>query len=418
MDILDFLEPEEVEQNSYRWIVLAMSFLMLFFGLGFLQFSIPILSPLIEADLGISPALGMTIYSAIMFSLIFTNIIGGVIGDQYPLKWVVGTGGIIAGISGIIRWFAPSYMGLLAASLIHGLAIGLFYPNIVKILTQWFSPVQLGLAQGVNMTGSRLGGGVAQAISAGLMVGLLGTWQNVFLLYGIITIGIAVCWILFVRSPEPEEEPVTPDHLIPGEKTSAPEASSDESVTGVLRRLLRLPVVYLLGAIALLTFYRGIGFSGIFPTLADKMPLHVPDIAIASILFSSIIGALTLPALSDKIGRKKVLYVAIAGSMIGIPIIVNSPSLPILFGGVILYGISFGGFFPILLTFLGEHPKIGGARAGTVSGLMYSFGQIGGAIGPTAAGWILETSNFYLTAYMLVLPTLAVFPLVWMIEIE
>lgn len=418
MEIPDFLEPEEVEQSSYRWVILAMSFLLLFFGLGFLQFSIPILVPLIESDLGLSHTVVMTIYSGIMFSLIFTNIIGGIIGDQYPLKWVVGIGGIIAGISGIIRWLAPFYMGLLAASLLHGLAIGLFYPNIVKILTQWFSPVQLGLAQGVNMTGSRLGGGVAQAISAGLMIGLLGTWQNVFLLYGVITLGIAVCWILLVRSPEPGEEPVTPDRLIPGESTSAPEATSDETVTAVLRKLLRLPIVYLLGVIALLTFFRGIGFSGIFPTLADQMPLNVPDIAIASILFSSVIGALTLPALSDKIGRKKVLYVAIAGSMIGIPIIVNSPSLPILFGGIILYGISFGGFFPIILTFLGEHPEIGGARAGTVSGVMYSFGQIGGSIGPTAAGWILETSNLYLTAYMLVIPTLAVFPLVWMIEIE
>lgn len=294
-------------------------------------------------------------------------------------------------------------MGQIAASLVFGIAVALVFPNLVKILTQWFSPVQLGLAQGINLVGFNIGAAIVETISAGTVLGMVGGWENVFLAYGVITLVVGVVWLLLVRSPRPDEEPVAPSHLEAGNHGHG---SATESIGEILREIFSLRVTYLLGAIALLVLYTFNGYLGLLATWAETTPFHVPHIVIGGPLYAAAVGALALPAISDTLGRKPVLYSSLLGAALGVMITAIASTLAIFTLGVVVGGLFVGGLLPLILTLPGEHPKIGAGRAGTMAGVIFAVGQIGGTISPVLGGSVLASSGIFASGLVLALPLL------------
>lgn len=397
------------EQHPYRWVVLAMVFSAHFAAFGLLSLAVPALVPLIAADLGITPGRALLAFAAISFTLVFAQLPAGALGDRFPLRWVVGAGIVLSGLSTAARYAVPTFPGLIGTSLALGIGIALVNPNIIKALTQWFAPEQLGLAQGVNLSGFTLGAAIAGSISAGALHSIMGSWERVFLVYGGFTTAVGLLWLALVRSPRPGEAPtiVVPD----GRVTVV--TDTDESTAAVIRDVLSVRATYLASAVALFSLFVVNGGLGVLPSIADRMPFAVPEVFIGTPLYAATVGALALPALSDELGRKPVLYGGLLGTVAGVLVVGFAPSLAAFVLGMVVAGVFGGGLFGMLYIIPGELPGIGPARAGTMAGVMLSFGQLGGTVGPVVGGAGLDAFGVEAAAVAIALPALLALPALW-----
>jgi len=406
--------PMNTDQHSYRWVVLAMVFAAHFAAFGLLSLAVPALVPLIAADLGITAGRALLAFAAISFTLVFAQLPGGAIGDRFSLRWVVGGGILLSGIATALRWVVPTLPGLIGTSLLLGLGIALVNPNIIKTLTQWFAPDQLGLAQGINLAGFTVGAAIAGSLSAGALHTAVGSWERVFLVYGAFTMGIGLLWIGLVRSPRPAETP----------RVSVPEGrvkvitDTGESTTEVIRGVLSIRATYLASLVALFSLFVVNGGLGVLPSLADRVPYAVPEVFVGTPLYAATVGALGLPTLSDRLGRKPVLYGGLLGTIVGVLVVGAAPNLLSFVLGMVIAGVFGGGLFGMLYIIPGELPGVGPARAGTMAGVMLSFGQLGGTLGPIIGGAGLDAYGIHAAVLAIALPALLGLPALWAIGLE
>lgn len=413
-------QPQEVEQDPYRWVILGMCFVLNFFA-HFSWLSIPIFIPQISSDVNISIGVAQTIYSTVALSIAFLDIPGGFLNDRFPGRWIVGLGGIIVGIAGVIQWVAPSFFGLIVSSVLIGIAIGLLYPGTVNLLSEWFSPVQLGRAQGVNVVAFTLGGAVGQTLSSSVMPQLVGGWQNTFLVYGVLALIASGLWLAFVHSPDPEQKPVTPDHLLAGERGEGEAKNeSEESIPELLRGLLTQRVTYLFIATAFFINYMYFGFPDMVPLWSGKMPFSVPVLLSSGTLYLAAAGAVLLPPLADRFGYQRVMSTILITGTIGVIITGYAPILPVFGLGILIAGLSAGGLYAFLFTLPGTHPDVGvgAARTGTMSGLMLSLGHIGAALSPILATKVLTSNSIGVSSLVLGLPLLLGLLSIWPLDID
>lgn len=396
------------DQHPYRWVVLVMVFFAHFSAFGLLSLAVPALVPLIAADLGITPGRALLAFAAISFTLVFAQLPGGAVGDRYPLRWVVGTGILLSGLATAVRSAVPTLPGLIGTSLVLGVGIALVNPNIIKTLTQWFAPGQLGLAQGVNLSGFTLGAAIAGSVSAGALHAAVGSWERVFLVYGAFTVLVGLVWIALVRSPGPDEAPRGAD----AEGRGLVVSRSDESTVEVIKAVLSIRATYFASLVALVSLFAVNGGLGILPAIADRVPFGVPEVFIGTPLYAATVGAIGLPALSDRLGRKPILYGGLLGTVVGVIVVGVAPSLAVFVVGMMTAGVFGGGLFGMLYIIPGELPGVGPARAGTMAGVMLSFGQLGGTLGPVAGGMGLDAYGVELAVFVIALPALLGLPAV------
>lgn len=76
------------------------------------------------------------------------------------------------------------------------------YPTLSKVTLNWYPIKERGIVQGINFSGSRIGGAIALSLSAWL-IHLVG-WRNTFFVYGSIGVLYGILWYLLFRD-KPEE---------------------------------------------------------------------------------------------------------------------------------------------------------------------------------------------------------------------
>lgn len=76
------------------------------------------------------------------------------------------------------------------------------FPTLSKVVYKWFPVKERGIIQGINFSGSRIGGAVAYPIVVAL-IALLG-WRGSFFIFGAVAILFAVIWWFYFRNT-PEE---------------------------------------------------------------------------------------------------------------------------------------------------------------------------------------------------------------------
>ncbi len=376
------------EPPRYRWMVMTLVFAAGFISIGWIWFSLPVLLPSIGEELGLAAWQTQLIFGAIPMTFILTSIAGGMVGDRYSLKWVVGLGIVILGTSALLRALLPGYAGALIASLLAGVGVGLTVPNYVSALRRWFPAAELGIANGLRLAGVRSGAAVAQGFVVAYLLHRVGGWRGTQLVLGGAGIAAAALWVLAYR--EPGEEPTT----------------TRRSDTPSLRGLLGRRELLVLGGLTFLHLFSFMAYLGLLPTWLHHLD-GVPESRVgtlSSIVFwSGIAGGVGLPSLSDRLARRKAIIL---------------PSLLLMLTGIVGTGLSAGGWMmvtsitltglgggsmlPLLLTVVSEHPESG--STGGPAGLLLSFGQVGSTLGPPIGGAILEWGGVTPSALTLGVP--------------
>jgi MFS family permease len=282
--------------------------------------------------------------------------------DTYGFRWTVSIGAGIMGVFGILRGLAGANYTLVLVSTI-GIAISQpFLLNAwTKVPAQWFGTGERATAVGLVTLSSLVGTALGMVLTPALTVSL--SIPNVQLIYGGVAAFSAVVFVILAR-----EKPATPP-CPPGQEVRA-------LMLDGLKHALKIKVFWMW----LFISFVGLGvFNGVTTwveaiirprgfTPADAGTLG------ALMLVGGVLGAVILPAISDK-QRKRQRYIMV-GVVLAIPGLVGlafATNLIMLFVSAFFMGFFLVSANPIGMQYSAEvtHPT----PEGTSNGLIQLFGQ-------------------------------------------
>jgi cyanate permease len=287
--------------------------------------------------------------------------------DTYGLRVAVGIGAALTGIFGLMRGLVAADYTLVLISQI-GIAIG--QPFILNAVTtvaaRWFPIQERATAAGLGSLAIYLGIIVGLALTPYLIIQFgIG---SMLLLYGIVSVIAAAVFFGVAR-----ERPPTPP--------CPPEQEERSLVLDGFRQILRKPQFLLLMVI----FFVGLGaFNAVTTWIEEIVKPRGFSITQAGnagglMVVGGIVGALIIPALSDRYRRRTpFLVLAVLGATVGLVGLTYAASYWFLLTSAFILGFFLLSAGPVGFQYGAEvtYP----APEGTSNGLLLLMGQISGII--------------------------------------
>lgn len=356
--------------SNYRWYILTLGALTHTFAVAMPMMSLPVLFKEISVELDLNLVQIGTVWGMIPLAGIFVVLIGGLLGDRFGVKRTLGTLCFLAGLAGALRGLSGSFISLATTMFLFGILNASIPINVHKVASIWFPGRHLGLANGILSLGMGLGLTAGAMISATILSPLLGGWRNVLLLYGVISIGISILWLL------------TRSEL--GQVESPSGYAGTVLFRQALSRVVRIRGVWFLGLIMLGQMACTTGMIGYLPLYLRGIGWTAAsaDGALAASNSASMMVAIPMVLLSDKLGsRKTILLAAMLITAIGVGLL-SVVGGAMVWVSVIIASIARDGFMAVTITMITETEGVGAAYAGTALGLAMTLSRVGGIISP------------------------------------
>ncbi|HWF09131.1 MAG TPA: MFS transporter [Bryobacteraceae bacterium] len=378
--------------------------------------------PVISKELGISLLMMGRITFAFRLAYALFQIPGGWLGDRFgarrALTVVVSWWSVFTALTGA----AWNGISMLVIQVFFGLGEAGAFPIATRSLSRWLRPTDRGFAQGVTHAGSRLGSALTPLILAGFTffgfqwTGVIPSygWRAAFFGYGVVGVIWAIVWFAYYRNSPEEHAGVNQaerDLIGSGRKRSS------ENVPW--RKILSHGNLWILSVMYFCYNFNLNVYQDWFPTyLHDSRGMTLAKMGLyASLpLLAGTLGDIMGGWFSDlmlkwtdrvNVARR---WVAIAGFVVSaaatIPaIFAHDPKVSVAFYCAAFFGLEWtvGISWAVPL-------DIGGDFAGSVSAVMNTLGNLGGAISAMvvtyAASWYGWNAPFLLTSALCVLAAL------------
>jgi MFS transporter, ACS family, glucarate transporter len=367
--------------------------------------------PVIRDELGISLLTMGTITGAFRIAYALFQIPGGWFGDRFgarrALSLIVAWWSLFTGLTAM-AWNATS---MLVIQVLFGMGEAGAFPIATRSLARWMRPTERGFAQGITHAGSRLGAALTPLMVVPL-IALIG-WRGSFWVFAALGVTWAAVWYFYYRDTPEEHAGVNQaerDLIGSGRKRS----------TDIpWRRILSHSNLWILAVMYFCYNFNLNVYNDWFPTyLHDSRGMTLAKMGIyASLpLFAGTLGDIAGGSFSDMVLKRTGnvnlarRWVAIAGFVLSaaatIPaIFAHDPKVSVAFYCAAFFGLEWtvGVSWAVPL-------DIGGDFAGSVSAVMNSLGNAGGALSSfvvtyaaTRYGW---NSPFLLTSGLCVIAAL------------
>jgi YNFM family putative membrane transporter len=380
--------PSHLEAGTpaFRRAVLGM-----FFG-GFASFAMlygtqPLL-PLLGEEFALSPSTASlsvaTGTAALALALIPASLLADRFGRERVMKLAIALAAVLACANALVGDF-PQMLVLRA---LLGVAIAGLPAAAIAYLGDEIAPGSQGRAMGLYIAGSAFGGMCGRFL-AGLVSEWLG-WR-----YGLAALGLvgSVAALLFWRTLPPAR------HFRPQPVALAP-------LVGETRQILADPGLRSLFAIAALlmgcfvALYNFLGFRLV------AAPYALTPSAIGAIFLLYAVGSFSSAwsgRLSDRIGRRNVLWIMVATMAAGLAATLAS-ALPLIIAGVAVFTFGFFGAHTAASGWVSRRATerralaaalylacyyLGGSAIGSLAGLAWDHGRWPGLVAALAAGLTL-----------------------------
>lgn len=358
------MESTELKIYGYRWIVLlAFMFVVAMNQIAWISFA-PITSDA-AAFYGVSDLSIGLLSMSFMLVYIVVSIPASWLIDTYGIRVAVGVGAALTGVFGLLRGiFAADYTLVLIAQI--GIAVG--QPFILNAVTtvaaRWFPVEERATAAGLGSLAMYLGLAVALALTP--LLAIRAGIGGMLMLYGGVALLAAVVFFLLAR-----ERPPTPP--------CPPDQEARSLVFDGLRDSLRLRDFVLL----MLVFFVGLGVFNAVTTWIEEIvsPRGFSSVQAgntgAAMIIGGIIGAVVMPALSDRYRKRTpFLAAAVLGATVGLLGVTFAGGYGLLLFSAFVFGFSLLSAGPVGFQYGAEvtHPT----PEGTSNGLLLLMGQISG----------------------------------------
>ena len=315
---------------------------------------------------------------------------------------VLQTGALVIGALALIGLDSGFGMvGLVVMVVIIGVTNNLWHPAAISFLSRRF-PNNRGYALSVHALGANLGDTVAPLAAGGLLLWL--AWGQVAMVSALPVFAVAV-WIAVA--------------LMPGEKPGAPEASPSMSIGDYFTGLLGMVRDRAVLGICVMAGFRSMTQNGLFVFL----PLYLVNVletnpfllgvAMMTLQLCGMIAAPIAGTVSDKIGRRSIVFTGLIVTTAGVAGLMLVPGLTAFIAVVGVIGFALFAVRPVVHSWLMDlTPSTHGGSAtslmfGVQSGLSALVPVVGGVI---ADQWGLPVV-FYILAFSVFLSSLLVLPI-------
>ena len=170
-----------------------------------------------------------------------------------------------------------------------------------------------------------------------------------------------------------------------------------------MTELLKYRNVWLIVIIGLSTFFTIHSLNNWLPKILETKELSLTLAGFLAAIFNifRIVGGLSIPRMTYSLGSRRssvsFMLLTIALSILAI----GKTTGVLLIFGIMAVGICLGSLTPVLLTLLMDAPEVGHNRMGAAGGLYFSFGEVGGILGPFMIGYLKDITGLFIPGLIL-----------------
>jgi MFS family permease len=330
---------------------------------------------------------------------VFITPLTGNLTDRFGARKIITLFSIILGVGALLMgtanqvWTACIFFGL------AGAGASAMWASVVTVVQKWFTSRRRGMALGFLSTGF----GLSFAAMGLLFPALVGSfsWRSCWYVLGMWTLVMALLNVGFLRS-SPDELQISPWG---GEEYKLTEDSIRKNLLRGNRygEVFRSFQFWIIGVSYLLIAYANYTVTTFMVDYANvELGFNFSKASyLVSIRgLSQVVGVLTIPFVSDRIGRK----MAIVGSNLLIVLstlglIASGKELPILLTSIVVHGIFSGAIWPMYGACAGDYFRKD--IIGTVIGAWTPFYGAGAILAHFIGGRIYDKSDSYQMAFFL-----------------
>ncbi|MDD5248033.1 MAG: MFS transporter [Rhodocyclaceae bacterium] len=374
--------PHRAAPLALAWAVWGLG--ALFYLIAFFQRVAPaVITDQLMAEFAIGGAALGNLSAFYFYSYVAMQIPTGIIADRWGPRRLLTAGAAVAALGTALFAGAPDIAWASAGRLLIGASVAVGFVSILKLASHWFAPRQYALATGMLLF-MGVSGGVVAGVPLRLLVEAFG-WRAVMGVAAALTAVLAVAIWLWVRD-DPAE------HGYAGHFHGSGHGERVAILRGLVQVLsyrniwlLTLVPIGLSGAV--LTFA---GLWGV-PWLRQVHGLE-PKAAAAitsTLLVSWALGGPLLGAWSERMGRRKPLYVATAAiALAGWAALVFLP-LPLWLIVVLMVPTGFASG-NLVVGFAWAKESVPLRLTGTAAGFCNMGPLMGGMLLQPGVGWVLD----------------------------
>jgi len=347
--------------------------------------------PVIRDELGISLVMMGWITFGFRIAYALFQIPGGWLGDRIGAR---------RGLTLIVTWWSAftcltglawNAVSMLSIQIFFGMGEAGAFPIATRSLSRWMRPTERGFAQGITHAGSRLGAALTPPLVV-LLIAAYG-WRSAFYVFGVVGVLWATAWFWYYRDTPEEHRGVN--------------AAERELIGSGRKRSNVVPWRQILShgnlwILALMYFCYNFNlnvYNDWFPTyLHDSRGMTLAKMGFyASLpLFAGTLGDLAGGWFSDHVLRRTGnvnlarRWVAIAGFLVSAAATIPATLTPDPRVSVALYSVAFFSLEWTVGISWAIPLDIGGDFAGSVSAVMNTLGNIGGAVSATVVTYAVK----------------------------
>jgi MFS family permease len=314
-----------------------------------------------------------------------TNIAMGTISDQIGRKPVIVVGSIVSALGGMVIASTNNFTSMLLGTALIGLGGGSTFVGIMVAMTEVI-PTQIGLAMGLFQLAA-YGGSTLGTSLAGYLAISLGLRQPFTALMIISTLGAITSFLFIPKTKGIQEiESIKPKKKI--------------GITFYIEKLWPL-------------YFAGFSSKIMDSLMVSFLPLYLIGLQMDIGRISTVMSAFTFSwALlqpltgyaSDRLGRKRIIVVGFAGSVISVVSFTLTANYTILVICSLLLGIEAAFFYTPIVAMVSDIAP--SELEGTLIGSYRFFRDMGYFVGPLLLGVIADnmglTTAFYTTSLILI----------------
>jgi MFS family permease len=381
-------QPGSRGSTSPRYQALLVGLLGVNLGIVFLdRTAFGLLAPMIQPEFALSNteiglingALAVT-WSLLSFGLTRAADVTG------RSKRLLVAATVIFSLASISSGLAVGLLTLLAARALMGLAEGGLPPLTFHIVNSEVAAERRGLAVGLTST---IGLQAIPLLGPLIIVGI-GTaygWREAFWFAGVPGLIMAAAIGLFVRNP--------------------PHSRTEDTPKGAFWPLLRVRNIrfsMILATLNMTSYATLLGFGPLYLVNVAGLDNGTMSVVMTGVGLAGVMFAFVGPMLSDRVGRKPVIFGAYAISTLGVLLLAFADgSVPLAFAGTVLTGAGGAGTGALIMAIIpGEsappHLK------GTAMGLNAAVGEmIGAGLMVVLVGWIADRAGLGVIPWVLLI---------------
>ena len=351
------------------------------------QGALLVMMPFIRSTFAIGDVAYGTLFAISSISSGIANVPAGMLADMYRKRvaWLLTISMLMVGAGYFLIGISP-WVWLIALSIaIVGFGTSMWHAPAFGTLAARY-PKRRGVAMSAHLTGAQIGNTASPAIIGFLLGGAIGSFEFVGFDWRWVAIGVSVPMFL------------TAIAVMWRFKTAGAEAEHNLDLTEYLASARRLLTNFrVLGLVSLGAFRSAVhtsfqAFIVVYMKETLEMSAFTIGWHVSLLTFAGIVSTPVMGWLSDRVGRKPVIFVAMA-SMAALVFlllpITDGIGFTIVLGSL---GLFFFSVMPIITAATMDQVERG--SEGSATALIFTGGSVVGSLSPILAGKIFETNNF------------------------